>query len=61
MDGEASTARVVVFVEDRQCARLLARKAKLPKTKWGDAIGCRGPRASGAVKSFRTAKTSNRA
>ncbi len=50
VDGEASIARVVAFVEDRQYAQLMAKKAKLPKTKWGDAIGCRGPRPAGAAQ-----------
>jgi len=60
VDGEASIARVVAFLEDRQYARLMAKKAKLPKTKWGDAIGCRGPRESGPSTGFRPARTSRR-
>ncbi len=49
-DGEASTARVVAFLEDRQYDQAMAKKAKLPKTKWGDAIGSPGPRLPGAAR-----------
>ena len=60
VDGEASIARVVAFVEDRQYAQLMAKKAKLPKTKWGDAIGCPGPRPSGRSAESRATRTSRR-
>ena len=58
VDGEASIARVVAFVEDRQDAQLMARKAKLKRTRWGDAIGCRGPRASQGAQGPRGKKRS---
>ncbi len=53
VDGKASIARVVASVEDRQYARLMAKKAKLPKTKWGDAIGCPAPRSPQGAGRFR--------
>ena len=58
VDGEASIARVAAFVEDRQYEQLMAKKAKLPKTKWGDAIGCRGPRPAQGAQGSRGKKGS---
>jgi hypothetical protein len=60
VDGEASIARVVAFLEDRRYAQLMAKKAKLPKTKWGDAIGCQGPRPSERPARSRAARASRR-
>jgi len=57
VDGEASIARVVAFLEDRQYARLMAKKAKLPKTKWGDTIGCRGPAHPATSRGGRAGKS----
>jgi hypothetical protein len=37
VDGEASIGRCVAFVEDAEYEALMARKAELPKTKFGDA------------------------
>jgi hypothetical protein len=34
----------------------MAKKAKLPKTKWGDAIGCRGPRPAAPTKAAQDGK-----
>jgi hypothetical protein len=36
VDGEASIARIVAMVDDDEYAELMARKAMLPKTKYGD-------------------------
>ena len=44
VDGESCISRIVAFVEDAEYEALMAAKAKMPKTKFGDAIGCRGPR-----------------
>ena len=60
VDGEASIARVVAFLEDRQYDQAMAQKAKLPKTKWGDAIGCQGPRGSEQAKRSRVTKSPGR-
>jgi kynurenine formamidase len=37
VDGEASIGRCVAFVDDGEYERLMARKAQLPKTRFGDA------------------------
>jgi arylformamidase len=37
VDGEASIGRCVAFVEDDRYDELMAKKAKLPQTKFGDA------------------------
>jgi arylformamidase len=37
VDGEASIGRCVAFVEDDEYEELMAKKAQLPKTKYGDA------------------------
>ena len=37
VDGESSIGRCVAFVEDDEYEELMAEKAKLPKTKFGDA------------------------
>ncbi len=37
VDGEASLGRCVAFVEDAEHDRLMARKATMPKTRFGDA------------------------
>jgi kynurenine formamidase len=37
VDGESCIGRCVAFVQDDQYEELMARKAKLPKTKFGDA------------------------
>ena len=47
LNGEASIARVVAFVEDRHYVRLKARKEQLPRTKWGDPMGCKGLHPAG--------------
>jgi arylformamidase len=36
VDGEASIARIVAMVDDDEYQTLMARKAALPKTKFGD-------------------------
>jgi kynurenine formamidase len=37
VEGESSIGRAVAFVDDAEYARLMAKKASLPKTKFGDA------------------------
>ena len=37
VDGEASIGRCVAFVDDDRYEELMAKKAALPKTKYGDA------------------------
>lgn len=37
VDGEASIGRCVAFVDDKRHEQLMAKKASLPKTKFGDA------------------------
>ena len=37
VDGEASIGRCVAFVEDDHYEELMAKKASMPKTKFGDA------------------------
>jgi kynurenine formamidase len=37
VDGEASIGRCVVFVEDDEYKQLMAKKEKMPKTRFGDA------------------------
>ena len=39
VDGEASIARIVAYVEDDEYEALMAKKAAMPKTRFGDAIG----------------------
>jgi kynurenine formamidase len=41
VDGEASIGRCVAMVEDAEYDRLTEKKASLPKTRFGDAIGCK--------------------
>ncbi|MCA9898717.1 MAG: cyclase family protein, partial [Anaerolineales bacterium] len=36
VDGEASIARIVAMVDDDEYEQLMARKAQMPKTKFGD-------------------------
>ncbi len=38
VDGEASIGRCVAFVEDDRYEELMAKKAGMPKTKYGDAV-----------------------
>jgi kynurenine formamidase len=38
VDGESCISRCVAFVEDKEYDELMAKKAKMPKTKFGDAI-----------------------
>jgi kynurenine formamidase len=37
VDGEASIGRCVAFVDDERYEQLMAKKAEMPKTKFGDA------------------------
>jgi hypothetical protein len=37
VDGEASIGRAVAFVDDKEYDKLMAKKEKMPKTKFGDA------------------------
>ncbi len=37
VDGEASIGRAVAFLEDKEYDKLMAKKEKMPKTKFGDA------------------------
>ena len=37
LDGEASIGRCVAFVDDGEYDALMAKKAQLPKTRFGDA------------------------
>jgi kynurenine formamidase len=39
VDGESSIARIVAYVDDGQYEELMARKAGMPQTRFGDAIG----------------------
>lgn len=39
VDGEASIARIVAYVDDDEYEALMAKKAAMPKTRFGDAIG----------------------
>jgi kynurenine formamidase len=41
VDGESSIGRCVAVLEDTEYDRLMKKKASLPKTKFGDAIGCK--------------------
>ncbi len=45
VDGEASIARIVAYVEDDEYEALMAKKASMPKTRFGDAIGPLPPMA----------------
>ena len=36
VDGEASLARIVAMVDDDEYEELMAKKATMPKTKFGD-------------------------
>jgi hypothetical protein len=38
VDGESSIARCVAMVDDAEYGDLMAKKASLPKTKFGDAF-----------------------
>ena len=38
VDGEASLCRMVAYVDDDRYAALMARKATMPKTKFGDCL-----------------------
>jgi arylformamidase len=40
VDGEASIGRCIAVVEDLDFEQLAKKKATLPKTRFGDAIGC---------------------
>jgi len=37
VDGESSIGRCVAFVDDDEYEELMARKAQLPRTRFGDA------------------------
>jgi hypothetical protein len=37
VDGESSIGRAVAYVEDDEYEKLMAQKASMPKTKFGDA------------------------
>jgi arylformamidase len=41
VDGESSIGRCVAVLEDTEYDRLMKNKASLPRTKFGDAIGCK--------------------
>lgn len=41
VDGESSIGRCVAVLEDDEYDRLMKKKASLPKTRFGDAIGCK--------------------
>jgi hypothetical protein len=41
VDGESSIGRCVAVLEDTEYDRLMKKKASLPRTKFGDAIGCK--------------------
>jgi arylformamidase len=41
VDGESSIGRCVAVLEDNEYDRLMKKKASLPKTRFGDAIGCK--------------------
>jgi len=41
VDGESSIGRCVAVLEDDQYDRLMKKKASLPHTRFGDAIGCK--------------------
>jgi len=41
VDGESSIGRCVAVLEDQEYERLMKKKASLPKTRFGDAIGCK--------------------
>jgi hypothetical protein len=45
VDGEASIARIVAYVEDDEYEALMAKKVGMPKTRFGDAIGPLPPMA----------------
>jgi len=38
VDGESSIARCVAMVDDAEYEKLMAKKAALPKTRFGDAF-----------------------
>ena len=40
VDGESSIGRCVAVLEDSEYDRIMKKKASLPKTRFGDAIGC---------------------
>ncbi|MEJ5201547.1 MAG: cyclase family protein, partial [Anaerolineales bacterium] len=37
VDGESSIGRAVAFVDDDEYEKLMEKKAKMPKTRFGDA------------------------
>jgi arylformamidase len=41
VDGESCIGRCVAMVDDKEYDRLMEKKSKMRKTKFGDAIGCR--------------------
>lgn len=41
VDGESSIGRCVAVLEDQEYEKLMKKKASLPKTRFGDAIGCK--------------------
>jgi kynurenine formamidase len=41
VDGEASIGRCVAVVEDSEFEQLMKQKGSMPKTRFGDAIGCK--------------------
>ena len=41
VDGEACIGRCVTIVEDSDYEQLMKRKGSMPKTRFGDAIGCK--------------------
>jgi kynurenine formamidase len=41
VDGEASIGRCVAMLDDAQYAQAMKKKESLPKTRFGDAIGCK--------------------
>ena len=41
VDGESSIGRCVAVLEDNEYDGLMKKKASLPKTRFGDAIGCK--------------------
>jgi len=46
VDGEASIGRCVAVLEDAEFELAMKEKASLPKTRFGDSIGCKWPQIS---------------
>jgi kynurenine formamidase len=44
VDGEASIGRCVAVMDDAEYEQAMKKKAALPKTRFGDSIGCKGPK-----------------